>query len=351
MFKRLALIVVITIIHYAFTNGYEKAIIQQVLTNTEIVNRPREQCKSSAALQCQGMPSGHVECATIALFLLWSLVQLDIVKYVVALGIIVVALQRIIFKWHTLLQTMIGFVFGLLYASAYIYSPMLYYVWLFPIVYVIILVSVLERKMHNDPIPQWLSKDLYSIIWRKRDKVNFFSKMLFVSTISLSQTYTLYLDWGNLEKLLDRIVKRFEEEGIDIVIGIKSGGAIISDYIAHRLGVNNYYMKLATKCDKSTTYSVQEFIKKHVLKKRFAFNVCEDVPIDITGKRVLLVDESIGSGQTIRESKSHLFRKGAAEVFLATVEHWQKTSNFRPDELFVAAPNDYFTVWPWGYDN
>jgi len=347
MYWRLALIVAIVIIHYAFTNGYEKAIIQQLSTNQTIIKRPNEACKTSSALQCQGMPSGHVECAVIGMVLLWSLFSFDM--YLVALVVAIVALQRVIFKRHTVFQTIVGGIFGSLYAFVYVTSPMIYYAWLFPIVYVIVLISIVEHKLHNDPIPQWLSKDLYPIISRKRDNTSLLSKMIFVWTICLTQKYTLYMDWNTLEKFADRIIERFRGENIDIVIGIKSGGAIISDYIAYKLGIPNDYIKIASKCDKSTGETVNEFLHKHIAKKSYKFNICEEVSVDITGKKVLLVDESVATGQTLEANREYLLQKGASQVVLATVESWPTVNSQLP--MFVAAPDHYFIVWPWGYDN
>lgn len=345
MFPRLVLLVLIVITHYVFTNGYEKAIIQQVISDN-IIKRPRESCTVSSALQCQGMPSGHVECVVIGMLLLSTAFPLS--KALIVMVVVAVALQRVIFKWHTVLQTLVGGAFGALYAATYISSPMLYFFWLFPVVYVMVLVSIIERKLHRDPIPQWLSRDLYSIIWRKRDNISFLAKMIFLSVVSIHQTYTPYIGWSALEGFLDHIVEKFKNEKIDVVIGIKSGGAIISDYISYKLGIPNDYIKLASRCDKWSGYSIKEFLIKTVGKQRLKYGVCEDLTIDITGKRVLLVDEVIGSGQTMQASQAHLLEKGASQVFLATVECCLNQSEFPG---FIAAPNQHFTVWPWGYDN
>ena len=49
-----------------------------------------------------------------------------------------------------------------------------------------------------------------------------------------------------LENYLDIIVERIRNSGkhYDAVVGIKTGGAIISDYVSLKLGLPNYKIKL-----------------------------------------------------------------------------------------------------------
>lgn len=340
------LIIFIVIIHYVFTNIYEKALFQLQFNNSQKTQRPQLSCEKKTQLNCQGMPSGHAEIVTIVSILLYKYYLLN--PFILSIIIVIVSLQRIIYKKHTVFQILIGLIFGTIYGLIYNDKLIIYICWIFPLIYVLIIVSILENKL-REKTPSWIKPDLYSILAKKIDNISLFDKMKCVLILSIASDYSLYCSWNELEKHLDKLILMLgNTSNYDIVIGIKSGGAIISNYISMKLNLPNYYMKIAMTCEKTFNESVYEFLGKYIFKNKIKkYLVCENVPVDVTNKNILLVDESVGSGNTIKTCKKYLLEKGAKNVTLACIEN-MGISNI--DELIIAS-NDHYIVWPWGYDN
>ena len=151
---------------------------------------------------------------------------------------------------------------------------------------------------------------------------------------------TLYLPWNLLEHNLDQLLILIQEKQYDCVIGIKSGGAIISNYIAQKLNIPCYYIKISSKCNKTFNDSFKK------LKPSGDYIVCSGLNKDISDLNVLLVDESVNSGNTLLKSKEYLLPK-CKSITMACI---QKHSEIDIPEL-IYLNNDITIIWPWGYDN
>lgn len=109
----------ILLLHAFFLNRLEKLSFGKLLSQN-IKYRPSNLCKGSKKLKnfyCLGMPSGHAELITIlSVFLV---IKKIIPIEIAIILIIIVCLQRIIFKMHTPLQILIGIIFGLCFSWIY----------------------------------------------------------------------------------------------------------------------------------------------------------------------------------------------------------------------------------------
>lgn len=116
------LIILSILIIQANINGNEKLLMQKYMQNkygnSNNIRRPCEECANSDELKCLGMPSGHTECATIFASLLLFAQYINIPVY--AIIIIVIALQRVLSKRHTVYQVIAGFATGTIYSGLYI---------------------------------------------------------------------------------------------------------------------------------------------------------------------------------------------------------------------------------------
>jgi len=345
------LYIIIILVHYFLTVPYENLFFQ-LLFHESVTNQPNVHCLKSPRLECISMPPRNLLMITMILIIISFYIKSDF--WTIALSVLViilsVALYGIMMLNYTPFQAVIGIFLGTLYSLVYILTPMKFYFWIFPLVYVIVVVSLLESKIRTTKIPSWVSPDLYYIITNKINNITLIDKIRLVSLIALQRSFILFLPWNKLETYLDNIVHEYKDYKIDYVVGIKSGGAIISNYIAAKLELPVTYMKISRKCNKNVSDSMQEYIKKYVLKRKDTFVVCEDLMVNVQGKNILLIDENVGTGGTLRASRDYIMQKGASNVYLACVEDWGR-SKFTNKELFVAAKNDSFVVWPWGYDN
>lgn len=91
-------------------------------------------------------------------------------------------------------------------------------------------------------------------------------------------------------KMCDEIAKHFAGSYIDVVIGPVAGGAVMSQWVAYHLSQREGREILALYADKAKAYSdrAPQFIIKRGYDKQ------------VSGKRVLIVDDVLNQGSSIR---------------------------------------------------
>jgi len=249
--KNIQIIIVITMIsyyHFVLHNGLEK-IFCETYFDYDSVKRPLPKCRNAANginTSCIGMPSGHAETITIFATLLYinNFISLPICLTLILLF----SAQRIVSNMHTFRQVGFGILLGALYVA--IYSILHLSISSFLIVcgigllLAILTVYKLDQKI-NDPIPPWVDAAMIPSIHSKQ-KSPFYTKVCCIYINAVIQNRT-FVSWSQLEKYLDTIVENFKKTGqnYDAVVGIKTGGAIISDYVSKKMGIPNYKVKLS----------------------------------------------------------------------------------------------------------
>jgi len=332
----------------------------------------------SDALKCLGMPSGHTEVVTIIATLLMAYNIIS--KIVYLLLIVLIGFQRIYSSRHTFAQVIVGFIMGTLYSAIYLvyFNKYCSYtcisVLLIPlliiILYITVLIICIDNKVLYASIPQWVDPKLYPII-KKKQNVSYLNKILnflyFIITYTLSSDkITYFCSWKKLENILDNLIVTLNGESFDLIIGIKSGGAIISNYLATKMKLPNYYIKIQQSqynCDKKGTNELYANVDKYIQGNKQKYLVCEGIEDDICGKKILLVDETISSGTTIFESEQYLINKKnilPENITVATICINSKKSlsyinthdhNDIIDKAILPSNVDTYIIWPWGYDN
>ncbi|MBT5023111.1 hypothetical protein HOK51_04355 [Candidatus Woesearchaeota archaeon] len=95
----------------------------------------------------------------------------------------------------------------------------------------------------------------------------------------------------------------------DVVIGIKSGGALIAKYVGDCLGVECVdYMKVSHYSDKSRS------VAKSLTEASKDAKVTEEVNECVFGKKILLVDDQSATGASIVAAENYLISLSALEV-------------------------------------
>lgn len=350
------IILFICFYHYFIQNGIEKIFCENYFDYFSI-KRPLEKCNNNfngQKLNCIGMPSGHAETITIfsRLLYLYKIIPL----WVCILLIFCVSIQRIISKKHTLFQVITGIIIGYGYSYLYKYFDISIYSLL--IVFFIGLVLALLTLYKIDiqvygPIPNWVDKEMLSSIKKKQDSM-FLMKIMSIYKNTVIQERT-FINWNQLEKYLDIIIDDIQKSGYqyDAIIGIKTGGAIISDYISKKLNIQNYKIKLSRSeynCDKKSYHSINDTIQKNMLNNLGKYTICEGIEDDLQGKNVILIDELVSSGKTILESVKYLKQEKNVNIVYPTCIGFYKKmykQNLNINYLF----NGSVIIWPWGYDN
>jgi hypoxanthine phosphoribosyltransferase len=239
--------------------------------------------------------------------------------------------------------------------NRYIYLAFLFVILMILfITYVYLLFIQIETEISQRP--HWIDPSLDKVMDKKQNvsvMFKFLHILLGICVPIFDNNTELFCNWSHLEKHLDDIVNLIKEKGIKIdhIIGIKSGGAIITKYVAEKLNVNYSYIKVQNKeynCNKNESDTIKEIIKRYLGLKR-EYMVCETIDVDLTGKNVLILDEQIAKGITMETVINYLVNeKHVAKTYPTTILN-QKKSKYDFDLLYVS--NTRYYIWPWGYDN
>ena len=124
-------------------------------------------------------------------------------------------------------------------------------------------------------------------------------------------------------------LKVYREYEPDMVVGIATAGVIPAAVIADILQVDFYSMKISRRAD-----GMEEQREPMLLST---------APVQAAGKRVLLVDEIVTSGDTMRIALAAMRDVVPAET--RTAACFCRTTGYQPD--FHALPTDDLVVFPW----
>ena len=349
-------ICIIFVYHISIQNGLEK-IFFQTYFNFDDIKRPSDSCNNLnyESLNCVGMPSGHAETATIlfVLLYLYKFIPLSISLLCIAFF----SIQRIIANRHSILQVIIGIFFGFIYSQIYYLNNLSWvsFISVFLIGFILCNISIYKLdKIVNQPIPKWVDPTMFPNI-KKKQNTPFYLKILTLYWNSIYQKVTI-IDWNTLEKYLDITMYNIRETNIkfDGVVGIKTGGAIISDYISNKLNIPNYKIKLSRKennCNKKPINTIKDIIHTQ-LKYKSKYTICEKIPdhIPLKNKNIILIDEFVSTGTTMIESINYLsFEKEVNFIYPVTISLDTLFYNYDVDIKYIIPVATY--IWAWGYDN
>ncbi len=139
--------------------------------------------------------------------------------------------------------------------------------------------------------------------------------------------------WNLLYEMLLDLTDRIRFDGFkpDIIVGISRGGwfpaRILSDLLDNpriaSVGAEFYVGIYDTSCEPRLT---------------------QPIAVDVSDKRILLVDDVVDTGKSAVLIKSHLSRQGAKEIKLLTIYH-KPWSVIKPD--FFSKDTCDWIVFPW----
>ena len=300
------------------------------------------------------MPSGHAETSSVFFFLLYfyKIIPLWVCLFFVS----IFSVQRVVTHMHTVNQVVVGSILGLIYALIYKYLnlSLLGFLSVFLIGFILVLLSIykIDQQVYG-PIPSWVNKSMYESI-KKKQNSSFYLKIGSLYANALVQNIT-FITWSELERCLDKIIERIQNSEIkyDAVVGIKTGGAIISDYISLKLGLPNYKVKISREeynCNKQSKDTIDDMIKKKVYYNQGKYTICEGINDNLEGKNIILIDELVSSGKTITEVNNYLKEeKYTNEIYITCVAFYKQNQK---ESLHINnVLNGTILVWPWGYDN
>jgi hypoxanthine phosphoribosyltransferase len=355
------LLIYLCIIHYVCINSLENLYFQtHVRSYSKLFERPTATCNDVDTVRCLSMPSRLVEVVTMACILIYlkgatpNYRALHIMHILLCIPIAIVVSYA--FALNTVPQMLTGLFFGAVYAYMYFKLVDTKYVIAITILIILALATQntasIERYLYED-IPSWVDPTLYPIINKKRTAYSFFMKVLTNLTTSVLWPNALFLPWKELETKLDHLINILTQQNLkyDAVVGLKSGGAILSNYVSKKLGLPCYYLKVSQKCNSKVTDSLMEIAQKVAYIKLDEFTVCEPIQANLEGLHILLLDEQIYSGTTMNAAIKYLTKvKKVQSLTPAALTDINKHVYFF-HAIIENENNGNYSVYPWGYDN
>ncbi|AGK60744.1 putative phosphoribosyltransferase [Archaeoglobus sulfaticallidus PM70-1] len=140
-------------------------------------------------------------------------------------------------------------------------------------------------------------------------------------------------NWNDIYRsCIDLGVKIAESFSPDVIVAIARGGWVPARILCDVLDVRELYSIKAVHWGRVATKNEARIVQK--------------LNVDLTGKKVLIVDDVTDTGETVLLAKEHIKELNAEEVRIAVVDH-KRTSKFQPD--FYANLNEewMWIVYPW----
>jgi hypoxanthine phosphoribosyltransferase len=146
------------------------------------------------------------------------------------------------------------------------------------------------------------------------------------------------LSWQDVEQDILKIIEKMCADNFepDVIVSIARSGLIPASMIAYVLGNKQLYV---IKVDFS---KVQKDGKDQELNDRPI--ITQELTKDITGLKVLVVDEMVVSGSTLKLVKAYMDIKGPAEVKYCVL-YKQPWAEFTPD--YFGREIKKWPLYPW----
>ena len=346
---------IIFVYHYYIQSRLEK-IFSQTYFKYDDIKRPSKKCNAngSQAVSCVGVPSSHTELTTLISYLLYKYNFIPL--WISIVSIIGVSLQRVINSKHTVVQVCIGIIIGFIYADIYVVFNLSIYAFMIVlgIGLLLALLSIykIDSLLHS-PMPDWVDKSMIVSI-QKKQNIPFYLKVLTIYSSAILQNRT-FISWNDLETYLDELIDTINAQKIryDAVVGIKTGGAIISNYVSNKLQLPNYKVKLSRSeynCNKQPSHAINDLFHRRVLNNYGEYSLCEGIYDNLNGQNIILIDEMVSSGTTMSETIKYLKDEKHVNIIQPMCISFSK-EKFKYNYKIVSALPTLVFVWPWGYDN
>jgi hypothetical protein len=143
----------------------------------------------------------------------------------------------------------------------------------------------------------------------------------------------LRLSWSEIEEDARSLAREIRRRKVpfDLIVGISRGGWVPARILSDMLGREELYT-LRIKFYGSIGETLSEPQILHPL------------PVDISGKDLLLVDDIADTGKSLEVAYRHLKERGAREIFVVTLVK-KPSSAFQPD-LFRRETTAW-VIFPW----
>jgi hypoxanthine phosphoribosyltransferase len=144
-----------------------------------------------------------------------------------------------------------------------------------------------------------------------------------------------YISWNRFYRLSADLYRRIAATGFrpDIIVGIARGGYMPARVLADFFDLMNL-----------AAIKVEHY---HGPRKSSRAIVRHPLPVDITGQKVLVVDDVSDSGDSFDAALAHLHDCGAPAEVRTAVLHHKLTSSYVPDFHAARIVKWRWIIYPW----
>jgi hypoxanthine phosphoribosyltransferase len=141
------------------------------------------------------------------------------------------------------------------------------------------------------------------------------------------------LSWMDFDQLVQHLAQDIRRGRVpDAVVGVAHGGVFVGGALAAALRCDFFPVRISRR-------SRDVVVRKDP-------RMSGEMPPELKGKRVLVVDDVASSGDTLELARALLAKVGAREVSTACLV--AKTDRYQPD--WTALPTGELTIFPWDYE-
>ena len=158
------------------------------------------------------------------------------------------------------------------------------------------------------------------------------------------KTFKLFIPYSKIEEAIDEVAEKINKdfegcEDVPVLLCVLNGSIIFMGELMKRMRFNCQIVsiKLTSYQGTSTTGRVKQAM---------------DLTADVTGRRVIVVEDIVDSGNTIVRLKEILAERGAAESKICTMLFKPEayTKDIKLDYIAMEIPNDFIIGFGLDYD-
>ncbi|PVX23628.1 MAG: phosphoribosyltransferase, partial [Candidatus Bathyarchaeum sp.] len=144
------------------------------------------------------------------------------------------------------------------------------------------------------------------------------------------------MDWNYFYRLAGQVAKKINSSGYkpDIIVGLARGGWVLARVLCDFVGVKDLFSLKVEHWGVTATPDGTAKLK-HPLN------------VDLTGKKVLVVDDISDTGESLRVSIEYLKSLNPSEIRTATLQHLT-CSKFKADYVGEELPWRW-VIFPWNF--
>jgi hypoxanthine phosphoribosyltransferase len=141
------------------------------------------------------------------------------------------------------------------------------------------------------------------------------------------------LSWADFDRAVQELARSIDKVfKAEAIVGVAHGGVFVGGALSNALGCEFFPVRITRRSrDRSDVNKPQ---------------ISGEMPRELKGRRVLIVDDVAASGETLELATSLARKAGAREVMTACMV--ARPEGYAPD--FCALSTQAFLVFPWDYE-